>query len=73
MNCYAGHLDSNHIDASVLLLAELGMVAPDDPKFIATVEAIGHVLGRNSYLFRYAAPDDFGAPTTAFTGTDGIF
>jgi GH15 family glucan-1,4-alpha-glucosidase len=67
MNCYAGHLDSNHIDASVLLLAELGMVAPDDPKFIATVEAIGHTLGRNSYLFRYAAPDDFGAPTTAFT------
>jgi GH15 family glucan-1,4-alpha-glucosidase len=67
MNCYAGHLDSDHIDASVLLLAELGMVAADDPKFIATVETIGHSLGRNSYLFRYAAPDDFGAPTTAFT------
>jgi len=67
MNCYAGHLDSNHVDASVLLLAELGMVAPNDEKFIATVETIGHVLGRNSYLFRYAAPDDFGAPTTAFT------
>jgi GH15 family glucan-1,4-alpha-glucosidase len=67
MNCYAGHLDSDHIDASVLLLAELGMVAADDPKFIATVETIGLTLGRNSYLFRYAAPDDFGAPTTAFT------
>ncbi len=67
MNCYAGHLDSDHIDASSLLLAELGLVAPVDPKFVATVEAIGHLLGRNGYLFRYAAPDDFGAPTTAFT------
>lgn len=67
LNCYAGHLDSDHIDASSLLLAELGLVAPDDPKFIATVESIGHLLGRKGYLFRYAAPDDFGAPTTAFT------
>ncbi len=67
MNCFTGHLDSDHIDASSLLLAELGLVAPDDPKFIATVETIGHMLGRNGYLFRYAAPDDFGAPTTAFT------
>jgi len=67
INCYAGHLDSDHIDASSLLLAELGLVAPQDPKFIATVEAVGRVLGRHHYLFRYAAPDDFGAPTTAFT------
>ena len=25
------------------------------------------MLGRNGLLFRYAAPDDFGAPSTAFT------
>jgi len=67
MNCYAGHLDSDHIDASALLLAELGLVSAEDPKFVATVKTIGEVLGRNGYLFRYAAPDDFGEPTTAFT------
>ena len=67
MNCYAGHLNSDHIDASTLLLSDLGMVAADDPKFIATVETTGQMLGRNRYMFRYAAPDDFGAPTTAFT------
>ncbi len=67
INCYAGHLDSDHIDASSLLLNELGLVAPHEPEFIATVNTIGNVLGRNHYLFRYAAPDDFGAPTTAFT------
>jgi GH15 family glucan-1,4-alpha-glucosidase len=67
LNCYAGHLDSDHVDASSLLLAELGLVEARDPKFVATVETIGHMLGRNGYLFRYEAPDDFGAPTTAFT------
>lgn len=67
VNCYAGHLDSDHIDASSLLLCDLGLVAPDDPKFVATVETIGKLLGRNGYLFRYAAADDFGEPTTAFT------
>uniref|UniRef100_UPI0035B18424 glycoside hydrolase family 15 protein n=1 Tax=Rhodoblastus sp. TaxID=1962975 RepID=UPI0035B18424 len=65
--CFAGHLDSRHIDASTLLLSDLGLVSPDDPRFVATVETIGEVLGRKGYLFRYAAPDDFGAPTTAFT------
>ena len=34
--------------------------------FIATVDAIGHALGRGDYLFRYIAPDDFGAPETSF-------
>ncbi|MCI4678979.1 glycoside hydrolase family 15 protein [Rhodoblastus acidophilus] len=67
LKVFTGSLDSDHIDASVLLLAELGLVKADDPKFVSTVEVIGDVLARNGYLFRYAAPDDFGAPSTAFT------
>jgi len=31
------------------------------------VEKMGQKLGRNGYLLRYSAPDDFGAPSTAFT------
>jgi pentatricopeptide repeat protein len=30
------------------------------------VAAVERELRRGPYLFRYAAPDDFGAPTTAF-------
>ncbi|KAF1721791.1 glycoside hydrolase family 15 protein [Pseudoxanthomonas wuyuanensis] len=55
------------LDASLLLLADLGFIAPEDPRFIATVEAIGRVLKRGDALFRYIAPDDFGAPETSFT------
>ena len=55
------------LDASLLLLADVGFVAPDDPRFVATVEAIGRDLKRGDALFRYTAPDDFGTPETSFT------
>ncbi|MFC3551587.1 glycoside hydrolase family 15 protein [Lysobacter cavernae] len=60
-------LDGNRLDASLLLLADLGFVKPDDPRFIRTVEAIGHGLKRGDALFRYVSPDDFGSPETSFT------
>lgn len=60
-------LDGNRLDASLLLLADLGFVRPDDPRFVRTVEAIGQRLRRGDALFRYVAPDDFGAPETSFT------
>jgi len=58
--------DGEHLDASLLLLADIGFVNAMDPRFIATVDAIGVALGRGDYLFRYIAPDDFGAPETSF-------
>ncbi len=58
---------SERLDASLLLLADLGFVAADDPHFVATVDAIGRVLRQGNYLFRYHAPDDFGVPETSFT------
>jgi len=58
---------SDHIDASLLLLADVGFVRVNDPRFIATVDAIGRDLKRDNYMFRYIAPDDFGAPETSFS------
>ncbi|QJP12192.1 glycoside hydrolase family 15 protein [Starkeya sp. ORNL1] len=55
------------LDASLLLLAELGFVRPDDPRYVATVDRIGRDLKRNGYLMRYAGEDDFGLPETSFT------
>jgi GH15 family glucan-1,4-alpha-glucosidase len=59
--------EGRRLDAALLLLADLGFVAPDDPRFVATVEAVGRELLRGDALFRYVAPDDFGAPETSFT------
>lgn len=65
--CFTGSLDADEIDASVLLLAEFGIVPANDPRFVATVETIGRRLMRNGHLLRYEAPDDFGKPSVAFT------
>lgn len=57
---------SETLDASVLLMADLGFLPPDDPRFVATVETIGQRLMRGKYLLRYNHPDDFGEPETNF-------
>jgi GH15 family glucan-1,4-alpha-glucosidase len=65
-NSFVAGFSNDHIDASLLTIADLGFVAPDDPRFLGTVEAVGKELKRGPYLFRYTAADDFGAPETAF-------
>lgn len=55
------------VDASLLLLAELGFVEAGDPRFVGTVEAVGDRLRKGDYLFRYRTEDDFGMPRTSFT------
>jgi GH15 family glucan-1,4-alpha-glucosidase len=58
--------DDLRLDASALLLADVGFVAPDDPRFVATVDTLGRALRRGDAMFRYEEPDDFGMPATAF-------
>jgi pentatricopeptide repeat protein len=65
-NSFVAGFRNNHLDASLLTIADLGFIKPQDPKFLATVEAVGKELKRGPYLFRYLAEDDFGAPETAF-------
>jgi GH15 family glucan-1,4-alpha-glucosidase len=54
------------VEAGLLLMAEVGFLPPDDPRFAGTVALIGKRLRRGAHVFRYAAADDFGTPTTAF-------
>ena len=57
---------SDELDASVLLLPELGVVEAEDPRFKSTVSAMERELLRESHVMRYASADDFGLPMTAF-------
>ncbi len=54
------------LDASLLLLHELGFLSAEDPRFAGTVAAIEHDLRRGDFIYRYVETDDFGAPRTAF-------
>jgi GH15 family glucan-1,4-alpha-glucosidase len=57
---------SNDLDASVLLLAELGVIEVNDDRFIGTVNAIERELLREKHVMRYVSADDIGLPMTAF-------
>ena len=57
---------ADELDASVLLLPEIGLVEVWDPRFVRTVQAIEHELLRGKHVMRYAGEDDFGLPESAF-------
>ena len=63
---FAESFGGRDLDASVLLMIEVGFIDPKDPRFIATVDALEASLCDGPYMRRYEAPDDFGKPETAF-------
>jgi GH15 family glucan-1,4-alpha-glucosidase len=67
LESFTSTFDGDSVDASLLLLAEMGLVEWSDPKFVATVRRIGATLKRGSFLARYVEPDDFGVPRAAFS------
>jgi GH15 family glucan-1,4-alpha-glucosidase len=62
----AESFDGTGLDAAVLLAPAMGLLPPEDPRFVATVEAVGAHLMHDGLIRRYAEADDFGAPETAF-------
>ncbi len=66
MNSFTSVFDSDAIDASLLLLEEVGFVRADDARFAATVAAVERTLRRGDFVFRYVDADDFGLPENAF-------
>jgi GH15 family glucan-1,4-alpha-glucosidase len=63
---FVASFDGEGLDASLLLLAELGFVQAADPRFAATLAAVEKELKKDGFVFRYTEPDDFGAPQHAF-------
>ena len=63
---FTAALDGEDVDASVLLLPEIGLVEPSDSRFTRTVAAVERELRRGQHMMRYANQDDFGMPEAAF-------
>ncbi|MEO8606167.1 MAG: glycoside hydrolase family 15 protein, partial [bacterium] len=62
----SGVLDRDMLDASSLVLPEIGLLRSDDPRFHATIDVVGKRLMKNGFVMRYAEADDFGKPSNAF-------
>jgi hypothetical protein len=66
VNSFTATFGGNTLDASALLLVDLGFLEAGDPRFAATVSAIEADLKRGDFVYRYVEADDFGEPENAF-------
>jgi GH15 family glucan-1,4-alpha-glucosidase len=64
---FVGVFGGQALDASVLLMSEVDLLPPDDPRWRRTLAAIRGELKQGHHLFRYRTADDFGVPKMAFT------
>ena len=65
-NAFVATFAGESLDASLLLMHDIGFLRADDPRFAATVAAIERELKRGDFIFRYVEADDFGEPVNAF-------
>ena len=63
---FVSTFEGDAMDASLLLLAEVGFLDAADPRFAATVSAVEKDLRHGDFIFRYVEKDDFGEPENAF-------
>jgi GH15 family glucan-1,4-alpha-glucosidase len=53
---FTQYYGSKELDASVLLIAEVGFLPPDDPRLVSTVKVIKRELMRDGLVLRYTQP-----------------
>ncbi|MGR3762343.1 glycoside hydrolase family 15 protein (plasmid) [Roseobacteraceae bacterium NS-SX3] len=63
---FAESFGGSALDASVLLMGEVGFLQPKDPRFVSTVEVLSDTLGKGPFMLRYEEADDFGVPEVGF-------
>jgi GH15 family glucan-1,4-alpha-glucosidase len=66
VNAFTAAMEGDSLDAALLLMHKFGFIEADDPRFAATVHAIGRDLKRGELIYRYVEKDDFGEPENAF-------
>ncbi len=64
--CFVESFGGETLDASVLLMTEVGFIDPRDERFVKTFECLERTLCDGPFMRRYEAADDFGVPEVAF-------
>jgi GH15 family glucan-1,4-alpha-glucosidase len=66
---FVQHYDTEYLDASVLLMPLVKFIAPTDPRWLSTLDAISAELVSDSLVYRYNA----GASPDGLEGEEGTF
>jgi GH15 family glucan-1,4-alpha-glucosidase len=57
-NSFTQYYGSKQLDASLLLIPQVGFLPPDDPRVVGTVEAVQRELLRDGFVMRYIPDED---------------
>ncbi len=57
-NTFTQYYGSSQLDASLLLIPQVGFLPPDDPRVVGTVEAVQRELVRDGFVMRYIPDED---------------
>ncbi len=66
LGTFVASFGGNDIDASLLLMPEVGFIDPNDRRFRRTLKTVEQELRRGNHLMRYATSDDLGEPVNSF-------
>jgi GH15 family glucan-1,4-alpha-glucosidase len=68
-NSFTQYYGGDTLDASLLLMPQVGFLPPDDPRIAGTIKAVEQDLLRDGFVLRYAT----GATDDGVGGTEGAF
>jgi GH15 family glucan-1,4-alpha-glucosidase len=69
VGAFTQHYDTEVLDSSLLMMPQMGFIAPRDPMWLSTLDAMDHQLVSDSLVYRYnpsASPD-------GLAGSEGTF
>ena len=69
VGAFTQHYDTEVLDSSLLMMPQMGFIAPRDPMWLSTLDAMDHELVSDSLVYRYnpsASPD-------GLAGSEGTF
>jgi GH15 family glucan-1,4-alpha-glucosidase len=70
---FTQYYGSSTLDASVLLMGEVGFLPPDDPRVVSTVSAISRDLVVDGLVRRYQLDPDGKSAVDGLPGSEGAF
>jgi GH15 family glucan-1,4-alpha-glucosidase len=70
---FVQYYGASELDASVLLISDVGFLPADDPRLVSTMEVLERDLMQDGFLRRYELPPGGTSAVDGLTGSEGAF
>ena len=70
---FTQYYGATELDASVLLISDVGFLDPDDPRIVSTMKVVQRDLMKDGFLRRYELPPGGTSAVDGLAGSEGAF